>query len=211
MDITRYLDDIKIAQYALENSKLDTIVQGRTLLCEIYSIPAHQHQSFYAQIYDGEAYTILYAKPYISDYHGHNIAMCLFADAIKADKHPAKKGDIYCGIKHVPKDNKIVSMLTECLPKHDEIASVNGFIIDGVFTLIRNNQTVSPALLAYKTIDTISVNRYTDVQKAFLEDAYIYIESIIGNILDSTHSRSANEWFFLARLTDKQYHDAWGG
>ena len=209
MDITRYDADIAIAQLALKKSLLDTVVSNRQLLCEVYCIPSHQDQAFYVQIYDGDEYTLLYAKPYISDYTGLDIVMYEFGEAILADMHPARIGAIYCGIKHIPKDNKYISMLTDCLPLYNEFARPDGFIVDGVFTLIRNDRLSPPAVLAYKTPDSISVNQYSIGKKVFLENLHLHIESIIGNLLVTNYRRSPREQLFLAFETDRRYQEFW--
>lgn len=206
----RYLDDIALAQLAIEQYKLNEIVADRPLICELYSIPAHQHQSFYLQIFGGEHYTILYAKPYIQKYNGQAIAMYLFADALEANLHPAHKGGIYCGIKHLPAKDQFVEMLLTCLPRADEEAGLDRFVIDGVTTIVINHTEGGSCTLAFKLVEAIAVNQYTTEQKNFLDNLYLYVEGIIGNLLDSCNGRSPSDWLFQAWNTDRQYNEAWG-
>lgn len=206
----RYLDDIALAQLAIEQYKLNEIVADRPLICELYSIPAHQHQSFYLQIFGGEHYTILYAKPYIQKYNGQAIAMYLFADALEANLHPAHKGGIYCGIKHLPAKDQFVEMLLTCLPRADEEAGLDRFVIDGVTTIVMNHTEAGSHTLAFKLVEAIAVNQYTTEKKNFLDNLYLYVEGIIGNLLDSCNGRSPSDWLFQAWNTDRQYNEAWG-
>lgn len=210
VEVQRYLDDIALAQLAIEQYKLNEIVGDRPLLCELYSIPAHQHQSFYLQIYGGEICTILYAKPYIQQYNGQAIAMYLFEDAIEANRHPAHKGGIYCGIKHLPHTDQFMEMLLTCLPQKDEKAGMNRFVIDGVTTIVTNHTGNEPHTLAYKMVEAITENHYNAEQKDFLDNLYLYVEGVIGNLLDSCNERSPSDWLFLAENRDRQYNEAWG-
>ena len=73
----RYSDsmkDIKIAQEALQESLLTKTVLNGLLLCDVYVIPAHNHQAFYLQVYKGENYTLLFVKTLITDFLWNNIA-----------------------------------------------------------------------------------------------------------------------------------------
>ena len=44
---TESMDDITIAQVALEQSLLTNTVADRPLLCDVYCIPSHNHATFH--------------------------------------------------------------------------------------------------------------------------------------------------------------------
>lgn len=186
MRVNRYaesLSDIAIAQNALEQSLLVNAVVGCRLLCDVYCIPSHNHQAFYLQVYGGTKYTLLYAKTLISDFLGGNNAMYTFADALEANDHAAKKGAIYCGIKHLPSDDGTISRLLSCLPSEEECCNEHGIVLDGVHTVIRNHQYNPPVVLEYNDSRQIERNKVTQEQKDFMNDLYLRIEEIIGNLI----------------------------
>ena len=184
MDYKYCFDDILIAQQAINDSLLLYAVVDDELLCDIYCIPSHNHQAFYVQVYRGDKFTLLFAKTHIVDHLGLDCVMYTFEDALKADKHIAYRGDIYCGMKQIPLSDKTMSLLLQSLPIHNELIS-GGIIIDGVTTLIRNHQHEPPIVLGYRDAAAITANPLSDEQKDFLDDLYLHIEQIIGNLLVS--------------------------
>lgn len=149
----------------------------------MYAIPSHNHQAFYLQIYVGDNYTLLYAKTRITDFLGNAIAMYTFKDSLKSDVHKAKTGDIYCGMKHISLDNMIIKKLLECLPTKNEICIDDNVILDGVCTIIGNYQSIPPSVVAYYDSCQIKQNKISHEQAEFMNDLYLYIEQIIGNLL----------------------------
>lgn len=205
---TESMDDITIAQVALEQSLLTNTVADRPLLCDVYCIPSHNHQAFYLQVYGGSEYTLLYAKTLISDFRGNDIAMYTFADALKADEHIAYKGDIYCGMKHLPLNDPTILQLLQCLPSKEENCLADGIIIDGVRTVIGNHQCSYPVMLGYHDSCQIKLNSMSQEQAAFMDDLYLHIEKIIGNLLDSCDKRSLSEWLMLHFIHERRINDA---
>lgn len=177
---TEYIQDIEIAQNALKESFIDVIVKERDLLCDVYCIPSHNHQAFYLQIYDGNEYALIFAKPCIQDAAGC-IVMYPFEWTIQANKHTVKKGDIYCGIKYIPKNNLTINKLIDCLPTMDEWSSVD-ITIDGYTTIIRNYKLKDKPLLGYRNAKKIKHLQLSNKQIEFMDDLYIHIEDIIGNL-----------------------------
>ena len=188
---TESLNDIEIAQKALEESLLFSLVKNRPLLCDVYCIPSHNHQAFYLQVYGGSEYILLYAKTLISDFRGHRIAMYTFKDVLKADKHIANKGDIYCGSKKLPLNNATINRLLQCVPSVNENCLDTKMIIDGVCTVIRNHQHNPPVILGYCNSQQIVQNALSHEQANFMEDLYLHIEKIIGNLLDLSHEHNS--------------------
>lgn len=185
MNVNRSFEDMAIAKAALERSLLTTTVKNRPLLCEVYCIPAQNHQAFFLQIYGGEKYILLYAKPSIVRYDGGRNVILPFCAAIEADKHPGFKGDIYCGMKYLPKDDQTINTLLQCLPCREEERPGQGVYIDGTLTVVRNCNSDPPVTLAYYDAQQITVNALTPEQRIFLDDLYLHIEIIIGNLISS--------------------------
>ena len=63
MDYKECLYDISFAKNSLSHSLLDITVPSSNIICEIYCLAAF-HQTFYLQLYDGDHYTLLFAKPF---------------------------------------------------------------------------------------------------------------------------------------------------
>lgn len=180
-NVDEYIRDIEIAKNALKETLIGDVVKDRKLLCDVYCIHSHNHQAFYLQVYDGEEYTLIFAKSCIWDGVGGCVVMYPFEWTIKADAHPAVRGDIYCGIKYVTRSNQTLQNLMKCLPTNDEYSSVGAYI-DGCTTLIRNYQLSNMPLLEYKDAENINHLSLTNEQISFMDDLYIHIENIIGNI-----------------------------
>ena len=195
MDIEACKNDIALAQTALHQSKLFAAVQNRPLIGDVYCLPSHQHQSFYLQIFGGEDFLLLYAKPFISTFWGQHIVMYSFTASMQADQHPARKGVICCGIKHLPVGSSYITTLLGCLPLQDEYAASDKFIIDGNLTVIRNHQTPASRTLLYHDAADITCNSYSPEQKVFLDHLYLHTEDLLGNLLDSCNCRSSHDWF----------------
>lgn len=193
MSYDRYLSDIDYALIALEESLLLKAIKETDLICDVYAIPSHNHQAFYLQVYDvGEFFTLIFAKTYIIDRWGLDCVMYRFVDAVEANKHPGFQGHVYCGIKHLPKTNDTIKQLIECLPQRNEFADESALHIDGVATIIRNYCSRSPINLAYYNSNDIKINNITHEQRLFLDDLYLHIERIIGNIIVSNGRWSAD-------------------
>ena len=181
---TEAFADIAIAQQAIEDSLLTYAVADGTLLCDVYCIPSHNHQAFYVQIYGGTEYTLVYAKTYIVDPMGYESVMYTFSDVLKAEKRTGYRGDIVCGIKKVALGEGTINQLLQCLPCEDELI-IGGIMIDGVQTIIRNYHTSSPVALGYHSANDIICNQLSTSQTEFMDNLYLHVEQIIGNILDT--------------------------
>ena len=180
-NVDEYTRDIEIAKNALKETLIDDVVKDRKLLCDVYCIPSHNHQAFYLQVYDGEEYALIFAKSCIWNGVRGCVVMYPFEWTIKADAHPAARGNIYCGIKYVTRNDQTLQKLMKCLPTNDEYSSVGAYI-DGCTTLIRNYRLSNTPLLEYKDAENIKHLSLTSEQISFMDDLYIHIENIIGNI-----------------------------
>ena len=57
-------------------------------------------------------------------------------------------------------------------------------MIDGEYTVIRNYSQEETKLMSYSSGVQFLKNDYSEAQKLFLENLFLHIEDIIGNILD---------------------------
>ncbi|MBQ9941920.1 MAG: hypothetical protein IJP03_02815 [Christensenellaceae bacterium] len=183
---TCHADDRALAEAALEQSGLPFVV-NLPLLCDVYCIPSHNHQTFYLQIFDdGEYYLVLYAKPLITTFLGTRIAMYSFNDAL-FPKTKGTYGDIFCGMKYLQKTDPTVDALIKVLPVSNEITLDDKTItLDGITTLIRNFRIDPPAELAFDRPEIPFSSALPLSHQTFLLELYIHLEKIIGNVL--THA-----------------------
>lgn len=177
-----YIRDMEIAKKAISDSKLNVAVKDLPLLCEVYCQTSIGHQSFYLQLFGGEHFVLLYAKPYYADRFGCRSVSGSFERILSADQHPAAKGDIYCGIQRLPKDEFTIRMLLQCLPKENEWIPWPSNMLDGVITIVRNHTVQPPCLLGFYGAEVIEKNAYSKEEKDFLDDLHLAVEAIIGDL-----------------------------
>ena len=175
MECDFYIQDMAIARKALADSKLGYSAAGSPLLCEVYCYTSVGHPSFYLQVYDGVCYTLLYARPVLKLHLGVTSVSCTFQEVLAADKHPPNKGDIYCGVRKLPKENPAMRMLLNCLPEKDEIIPLPALMIDGVTTLICNHCHEKPSSLLYQNVKDIQKNTYSSEQLDFLDKLFLAV------------------------------------
>lgn len=180
----KYFEEIEIVEQKFQEQMLNDIVCDAKLVCDVYCIPSHNHQAFFCKLFENEnEYIILYAKTFIADRLGFHIAMYTFKDCVKAQNHNGSVGKIICGIKRLAKSNVIINELVSCLPSKTEWLK-RVIMIDGEHTVVRNYLKGEMKLLSYGSNAKFLENDYTKTQKLFLENLYLHIEEIIGNVLD---------------------------
>ena len=182
MDYKECLNDIAIAKRALSESLLDVTVPSSKLICELYCLTSFD-QTFYLQIYDGDQYTILFAKPFFRTHHGLSSCSVPFSIITEAEKHPAYRGDIYCGMKLLPNSDETINTIKKCLPTVTEILPESRITIDGQTTLIINYLLEEPVVLYFRNEETFLMNSYSPEEVCFLHNIFLHVETIIGNLI----------------------------
>ncbi len=175
-----YLHDIDLANNAMSECMLSVPEKG--LICDIYAIPSHNYQTYYAKIYrDDAGYKILYAKPIIHDcVYGKDIFMYPFRDSVQAKNG---EGKIVCGIKTLDADfvNSLITKF-ECLPDK-YICGSDQIVLDGVFQAIRvyeNDKLIKEVV--YRNPEHIPFGGCVDLMelKWFYSALHFMIEQQIG-------------------------------
>ena len=183
-DKKEYFEEIEIAEQKLQEQMLNNTVRDAKLVCDVYCVPSHNHQAFFCKLFENEKeYIILYAKTFIADRFGFHIAMYTFKDCVKAQNHNGSVGKIICGIKRLSKNNVIIKELLSCLPTKTEWQK-RVIMIDGEHTIVRSHLEEETKLLSYGSNAQFTENAYSEDQKVFLENLFLHIEDIIGNVLD---------------------------
>lgn len=179
---SEYIEDIAIAEDAIRKQKLDLLVNKQNIICDVYCIPSHNHQAFYLKLFEEDSnFTLLYAKTFVADHLGLHTAMYRFKTSSEKEKHNAHVGKIICGIKHLSKSNSTINRLKDCLPTQTEWHQKTDFVIDDVHITIRNFTHSATPMITYGYDPYFEKNEYSNVQKEFLENLYLYIEEIIDN------------------------------
>lgn len=183
-DRKAYFTEIEIAEQKLREQMLNSIVRDYKLVCDVYCVPSHNHQTFFFKLFENEdEYIVIYVKTLITDRLGFHIAMYTFEDCVRAQNHKDSKGKIICGIKRLTKNNAIIMELVSSLPTKTEWLK-RATVIDGEHTVIRNYLQEETRLLSYSSNTQFLENDYSEAQKLFLENLFLHIEGIIGNVLD---------------------------
>lgn len=155
------------------------------MICEVYCLTSFSDQTFYVQVYDDREYILLFAKPFLHTPHGISSVSVPFSTIVEAEKHQAFCGDIYCGLKRVPKSDATINMLKDCLPTTSEIVPEPGITIDGITTIVINHCSSKPLVLYFRNESAFDLNSYSPENVHFLLNLYAHIEKKIGNL---THS-----------------------
>lgn len=95
-----YKRDAQIAVSELEqNFKFDPV----KILCDVYSLPSHNHQTFYCRVVNEDGFIkLIYAKALQNSiWFSDPIYMYRFEEAKNFIDHPIRHGRIFCGKKIV--------------------------------------------------------------------------------------------------------------
>ncbi len=175
-----YKEDIQIAIAAMKESLL---YPDSEIIYDLYAIPSHNQQSFYAVIYrKNDEYEMVYAKTAI--YHmlfDEPIRMYPFSDAQNAKSKANCDGRIIVGISKL--DDSFVDRLS------DVIVTVPAgyyydnelFMLDGVFQVVRSFSDGAAKEIIYENTGRIpSIDDQPEI-KDFLENMYLFVGKIISH------------------------------
>lgn len=178
-----YLQDIEIANNELIEKNFQ--VDAQSVICDIYVLPSHNHQTFYGKLISERGfYKIIYAKAIQNSiWFSEPIYMYRFEEAKRFENHPMKKGRIVCRAKLMDKSliNRLLftaEQLSENQP--DDVVTE---CIDGVFTAIRMYEAgIVSREIIYTDAEKMEFRDNTDKRDAveFLQTLYLSIEKIIG-------------------------------
>lgn len=174
-----YLEDVEIARCAITDALL---FPSERIFCDLYSIPSHNHQAYYAVIYNANGkYEMTYARTEIYTRHFYEpIKMYPFSDAKAAEKHAASDGRIIIGKKSMNAD--LMRVLDDIFISVPEGLHLGRHLIsiDGVFQAMRlfekNNVTKE---IIYRDAKEIPLSPEKTYLIDIMNDLYLTIENII--------------------------------
>lgn len=170
-DYKKYKEDVDIAVNELTKMKLHPF-DGR-IICDLYAIPSHNQQTYYAIVYEKNGrYDMVYAKPQFYDPITHEtIKMYRFKDAKEVEGHPVKDGKIIIGIK--PLSEEFASVLIDIANNLPSVKkNVEGFVLDGYFQVLR----------AYKDGDVFDEACFKSGDDLVFSEGKAYLESVLDNL-----------------------------
>lgn len=177
-----YKRDIQIAQTEIDMA-LDA-EQCKTI-CDIYSLPSGNHQTFYCKaVTENGFHKLLYAKAIQNSiWFSEPIYMYRFEEAKLFCDHPIRNGRIICG-KKIVRNDKIDSLLeivnSLCDEQPDDTVNPTDSANFTAIRLYSNNKAVreilftEPEKLAFREGTDISL--YTE----YLRTLYLHLEKVIG-------------------------------
>lgn len=177
-----YLRDIQIAHTELT---LNIDFDQKNVLCDIYSLPSQNHQTFFCKIASENGFMkLIYAKAIQSSiWFSEPIYMYRFEEAKSFEDHPVRRGKIICGKKIVKKTavEQLMNMLDDLEPEQpDDLVNP---VVDADFTAIRvyENGAVTREIF-YTDADKLRFRNSDDQKKyvGYMRALHLYIESLIG-------------------------------
>lgn len=174
--------DIQLAQAEIA---LNFPIDPLTLIADIYSLPAHNHQTFLCRVAcEGGFMKLFYAKAVQNSiWFSEPIYMYRFEEAKSFAEHPIRRGKIVCGKKLIRKTAvdhflALVSAVSEKQP-----ANIVTPFIDSELTVIRLYESGSVSReLAFTDAERLIFRDGTDAElfAKHLDRLHLFIERIIG-------------------------------
>ena len=178
-----YLRDIEVAEAELTHKNFRN--ENCSVLCDIYALPAHNHQTFFARIVSERGfYKMIFAKPIQNSIWFHDpIYMYTFDEAKRFEEHPMKQGRIICRARLIDKslaDSVIFSVYKLADSQPEQTVTPTG---EAVFTAIRVYEGGRPWREVFytdaeKLVFSDSTDHFEDVK--LLSNLYLKIEKLIG-------------------------------
>ncbi len=179
-----YLRDIHIAKTEIE---LNVVSAPSETVCDIYSLPSHNHQTFYCRVIKENGFVKLeYAKAIQNSvWFSEPIYMYRFEEAKSFIDHPIRHGRIFCG-KKIIRNSSLERLLKVLGTLSDE--QPEGLVDpspDAEFTAIRLYENEKPSRsIIYTAPERLSFRECTEHEHEryieYFRDLHLYIEKIIG-------------------------------
>lgn len=181
--LSAYLRDIEIANNELIEKNF--YVDPKSVVCDIYVLPSHNHQTFYGKLISERGfYKIIYAKAIQNSiWFSEPIYMYRFEEAKLFENHPMKKGRIVCRAKLMEKT--VISRLLLAAEKLDNRQPADAVqpSIECTFTAIEFYENgIATRKVMYTDPEKLAFRSSVDNAETldFLRNLYLVIEKVIG-------------------------------
>lgn len=175
-----YKRDVQIAQTEIA---LNFGSEPNGTICDIYSLPSHNHQTFYCKVISENGFTkLIYAKAIQNSiWFSEPIYMYRFEEAKCFSDHPIRNGRILCGKKIVKKSlvERFLLLLSEL--SDDQPDDLVEPAIDSELTAIRlyeEGKVVREVL--YTDAEKLVFRENNTKYREYMRDLHRFIEKIIG-------------------------------
>lgn len=179
-----YKRDIQIAQTEIA---LTFGANTNETACDIYSLPSHNHQTFFCRVITENGFAKLeYAKAVQNSiWFSEPIYMYRFEEAMNFADHPIRRGRIFCGKKIIRKTllDRLVRVLSTLAPNQpDDLVTPS---LDADLTAIRVYEEgkpfreiiyTEPHKLAFCECSDQEHEKYIE----YFRDLHLFVEKIIG-------------------------------
>lgn len=176
-----YIRDIQIAQTEIA---LNFAPDTEDTVCDIYSLPSHNHQTFFCKIVNENGFSkLIYAKAVQNSiWFSEPIYMYRFEEAKCFSDHPIRNGRIYCGKKIVNKNTveRLLMTLNALLP--DQPEDIVAPTIDAELTAVRlyENGKVMREIIFTEAEKLEFRDGDKKAYRDYLRDLHFLIEKLIG-------------------------------
>ncbi|MDE6726791.1 MAG: hypothetical protein K2J80_02495 [Oscillospiraceae bacterium] len=179
-----YKRDVQVAQTEIA---LTFGLNPNETLCDIYSLPSHNHQTFFCKLVSENGFAkLIYAKAVQNSiWFSEPIYMYRFEEAKCFSDHPIRNGRIFCGKKIIQhsKAERLISLLSSlsCEQPNDLVNPT----IDSELTAIRvyEGEKIVREIL-YTDAEKLAFCECTEQEREkyieYFRDLHLYIEKIIG-------------------------------
>ena len=172
------------AQIALTEIEQNFSADKNKTLCDVYSLPSHNHQTFYCRVVNENGFIkLIYAKALQNSiWFSEPIYMYRFEEAKNFFDHPIRKGRIYCGkkiVQHGIADRllNIMNALSDVQPGDLVTPTADADLT--VITLYDNGTSVRE--ISFTDAEKLAFNNEIgDGDVEYLKELHFKIEAIIG-------------------------------
>ena len=177
-----YLRDVQIAHTELS---LNIDFDPKNVLCDIYSLPSNNHQTFFCKILSENGFMkLIYAKAIQNSiWFSDPIYMYRFEEAKSFEDHPVRRGKIICGKKIIKKTvaEHLMNMLDDLDPEQPEDLVNPG--VESELTAIRIYEDGRILReVVFTDADKLRFRNSEEHKKyaEYMRNLHLYVETIIG-------------------------------
>lgn len=176
-----YIRDVQIAQTEIA---LNFAPDAKNTVCDIYSLPSHNHQTFFCKVVNENGFSkLIYAKAVQNSiWFSEPIYMYRFEEAKCFSDHPIRNGRIYCGKKIINKNTveRLLMTLNALLPEQPE--DIVAPTIDAELTAIRlyENGEVTREVVFTESEKLEFRDGDKKAYCEYLHNLHFFIEKLIG-------------------------------
>ena len=172
------------AQIALTEIGQSFTADKEKILCDVYSLPSHNHQTFYCRVVNENGFIkLFYAKAMQNSiWFSEPIYMYRFEEAKNFIDHPIRHGRIFCGKKIVQRGitDRLINILKALADEQPaDLVTPTADADLKVITLYEQGETVRE--ISFTDTEKLVFSREINSDDIeYLRDLHLKIEAILG-------------------------------